>query len=140
MRRLFQWLFVVGLTAVAPFIAWQTYNQSPAIPTTIVPLWQQFLPVILLSFGVAVSTFCLLRVPAYLRNWPQELRVSLLALLAFLALVILWLAILLAYYTQAAPTGTAVAPPHILILGSAATLFLLLGTLYWADQLYLQSN
>ena len=140
MKKLFQWMFVMGLTAVPPIIALQTYSQFPHISTDTVPLWQQFLPVILLSAGVTISAFCVLKVPAYLHNWPQELKLICLALLAFLTLVILWLALLLAYYTLSVPTGTAVVPSDVLILGSTATLFLLLSTLYWADQLYLQSN
>lgn len=140
MKRLFQWLFVLGLTAVAPLIALQTYTQSPHMPTNILPLWQQFLPVIILSLGVAISALCVLKVPAYLHSWPQELRLIFLALLSFLTLVILWLAILLAHYTLSGLVlGTAVAPANVLILGGIATLILILGTLYWADQLYLQN-
>ena len=141
MKRLFPWIFVIGLTAVPPIIALQTYNQSPSSPSHIVPLWQQFLPVVLLSSGVTISAICLLKVPAYLHTWPQELKLIFLALLAFLTLVILWLAVLLAYYSLSGlALATAVAPPNVLTLGSIATLFLILGTLYWADQLYLQSN
>ena len=140
MKRLFQWLFIVGLTAVPPIVGFQTYEESALPLSHIIPLWQQFLPVILLTLGVAISTFCLLKVPAYLQ-WQHELTLTFLALLAFLTLIILWLAILLAYYSQTGLViGTAVAPPNVLILGGAATLILILGTFYWADQLYLQTT
>ncbi len=140
MKRLFQWLFVLGLTAVPPLVALHTYSQSPPLPDDILLLWRQFLPAILLSIGVAVGVFCLLKVPAYL-NWPQELKLILLAILAFLTLIILWLAILLAYYSLAGIAVTmAVAPFPILIFGSIASFILLIGTFYWADQLYLQTK
>ncbi|MCB8944916.1 MAG: hypothetical protein H6658_14295 [Ardenticatenaceae bacterium] len=140
MKRLFQWIFVLGLTAVPPIIALQTYSQSPHLPAEIVPVWQQFLPVIFLSAGVAVSAFCVLKVPAYLK-WPQELKLIFLTILAFLTLIILWLAVLLAHYSLAGLVlETAVAPPYVLIPGGIATLLLILGTFYWADQLYLQNS
>ena len=140
MNRIFQYLFIAGLTAVPTVVGIQTYNQSPPILAHAIPLWQQFLPVILLTSGVAMSAFGLLKVPAYL-NWPQELRLIFLALLAFLTLIILWLAILLAYYSQTGfVVGTAVAPLNVLILGIIATFILVLGTFYWADQLYMASQ
>ena len=140
MQRLFQWLFLLGLMAIPPLVALQTHSQSSPLPGDIVPLWQQFLPAILLSIGVAVSVFCLLKVPMYLQ-WPHELKLIVLVILAFLTLIILWLAVLLAYYSLTGDTvETAVAPANVLILGSIASFILLLGTLLWADQLYLQSR
>jgi hypothetical protein len=142
MRYWFQWLFVGLLTAVPFAVALRAYALSPSLPTSLVlTLWQQFLPVFLLSITVAISAASVLFVPAYLRDWPLDIQLIFLTLLAFLTLVILWIAIMLAYVSLAPPVpGTAVAPPWLFYMGGTATLILILGILYWADQLYLQSS
>jgi hypothetical protein len=118
----------------------RAYDLSPLplIDPTIT-LWQQFLPVILFSIVVAASSVCVLRVPVYLRNWPLDVRLILLTLLAFLTLIILWLAIMLAYIPLSSPIDSGVAPTWVLLAGGSATLFLVLGILYWADHLYWQA-
>jgi hypothetical protein len=141
MRYWFQWLFV-GILTAAPFaVGLQAYALSPSLPTSLViTLWQQFLPVFLLSIAVAISSACVLFVPAYLHDWPLDIRLIFLTLLAFLTVVILWIAIMLAYVSLAPPDqGTALAPAWVFYVGGTATLILILGILYWADQLYLRS-
>ena len=142
MKYWFQWLFVGILTAVPFAVGLRAYALSPSLPTSLVmTLWQQFLPVFLLSIAVAISTACVLFVPAYLHDWPLDIRLIFLTLLAFLTFVILWIAVMLAYVSLAPPaSGTAVAPPWVFYVGGGATLVLILGILYWADQLYLQSS
>jgi hypothetical protein len=141
MRRWFQWSFI-GILAVIPFaVGLRAYALLPPLPTDpIVTLWQQFLPIFLLSIAVGISAACVLFVPAYLRDWPMDTRLILLALLAFLTVIILWMGIMLAYVSLSLPMlETAVAPPWVLVTGGTATLVLILGILYWADQLYLRS-
>jgi hypothetical protein len=141
MKRWFQWLFV-GILAATPFaVGLQAYALAPSLPTTpVFTLWEQFLPVFLLSIAVAISAVCLLAVPAYLRNWPLDLQLIFLTLLAFLTVVILWIAILLAYVSLSLSVSeVGIAPAWVFYSGGAATLVLIFGILYWADQLYLRS-
>ena len=142
MRRWFEWLFVGLLTAVPFAIGLRAYTLSPSLLIhPILTLWQQFLPVFLLSLAVGISAACVLFVPAYLRDWPLDVRLIFLTLLAFLTVVILWIVIMLAYlsFSLPIPGVTAVAPPWVFNVGGTATLVLILGILYWADRLYLQS-
>lgn len=143
MRRWFEWLFVSILTAIPFVISLCAYNLSPSLPIhPILTLWQQFLPIFLLSLAVGISAAFVLFVPAYLQDWPLDVRLVFLTLLAFLTFIILWIAIMLAYISFSLPTPDtmAVAPSWVFYIGGAATLVLIFGILYWADQLYLRSR
>ena len=133
--RLFRWLFVMLLTAVPIVISLYADAQAQtAVTIGDSSLWQRLIPAVFMAILMGISTAATLFVPPYLREWPLELKVVFTAVLTFFTILITWLAIMLAYASVSFITD--ITPTWVFRAGWLSTILIIIGILYWTDQLY----